>query len=305
MPLAIDQEQPTNPLPIDVESPTTGIPVPPETAELRAFKARFGLSPLKNVSYDEIYKGLIEGREGELRQKYSSELDLQKSQIKQQLISDYARNPENPSLDRNSYKLLEEKLSGLDKPTDPKTVFEENYSREAVSNNIKRSLLANQDSYLAQALNVIGSVQFNQIAKAGDEITAKTEFLDKKAQDIQSAQDEQGLIGKVLDVLKFFDPTYERRKIGGMLTPALMSSVYEKFVTEDLRLPMPQFAERVEARLDALAKDNPGLAALYLSHLRGRASSDIHLDNVLDAVNLSTIPSLVRLGFDIGKGVVR
>lgn len=307
MPVSIDpsaNEVPDNPLPIDTSVAVANAPVSPDIASSRAFKARYGMTGVPNASYEEIFQKISQGKENESRQDYASRIDMQKSQVKQQVINNYISDPKNPPLDRNSYQQLTGQLGGLDQPTDPKTVFEEYFSKEAISKNIRRSLEANLDkSDIAEGMKVM-PVTSSAILDQADIFTAKNEFLLKKAQDITTAQDEQGMIGKVLDVLKSIDPTYDRRKFGALLAPRGLADELERQATEDHRLPLPQFMERVDERLSVLAKDNPGLALVYLSHLTGQSSSQVALGNFFDLLNLSTIPGLANVAGNVAKGIL-
>src|SRR5690348_2223109 len=178
MPVNIDPnaiETPDQPVSIDINDPNQSPVVPPEVAGPRAFKARYGMTSVPDASYDEIFRGIKEGRENQLRNDYATRVDMQKSKIKQAAIQQYV--DQNGPLTPEAFNALNQRLSGLDEPTDPKTVFEQYYSKEAVSENLKRSLLKYQDtSDVADGVKAM-PVTTQAVMDQADTATAKNEFL--------------------------------------------------------------------------------------------------------------------------------
>jgi hypothetical protein len=300
MPLPIDDAGlPQNPLPVDTEQ-TGGVPVSPTVASDRAFKARYGLSDLPNTSYDQIYQSMVSGQENDLRQKKAIEVDYQKAIAKQQAISNFARNNPDQAMDRDSFQALSNKLDQMSKPTDGNSVYEENFARQAVSNNLYSTMDANRGSSLERAATVIGPDNFNKVTDVADEVVAKREFLLKQAQDSQSAAEGRSTLDKILDIAKGIDPTYDSRKFGALFAPRGLGSELERQASEDLSLPFGEFKERVTKKLDYLRRDNPDLANVYVNHLLGASTSDVFLENTFHAVNLLTIGQLGKIGLDVG-----
>lgn len=285
-PEVIDQ-----PLSLDVvDGP--GTTIDPDVAAQRAFRARFGLS-LLNKSYDEIYKDIVGGNEQFVRETAASDLDFAKAQRKNDILR--ALEKKYPGkLTPNDAITIDAEMKKLDKPTDPLSVFEEQYAKEAI-HQLNRTSQQKQDTFLSEAEKVIPKVLENKRV-AGETLAAKTEFLRTKAENLRGMLDQQSWIGWGADQLKFMVPTYADFKLRGSteetswFSGGLLGQNLENQAKELWQLPFADFKEKVSTVIDNLAKDNPTAAAMYANALLGMSTSDVILNNSLNLIDIATLP---------------
>lgn len=285
------------PLPLDTG--TAERPVPPEIARQRAFKARFGLSEiLTGKSYEQFYQEMTGGTEQQGREQAAAQLDYNKALVKQALVQQIGKQYPN-TLTASDYSVIDQKIKELDKPTDPYTVYEENYAKAAIDQ-LNKTARENQNTFWADAERLIpGRVE--ELKTRGNTLSAKQQTLMTKAENLKSVLQEQSWAGWGADFAKFLIPFYADYKLRGKTETSSFSGLLGSHLEDqakDLWAPstdLATFKTKVDTIVEDIAKDNPMAAAMWLSAMMGQSGAEKFMNNTFNVVDLTVLP--------IGKGV--
>jgi hypothetical protein len=270
--------------PVSIDTGNMSPPLSPGIAAMRASKASFGLVDLTTKKYDDIYQGLVNGRERSLRDEIASELiERSNSKLRQVLI----KNPDIPQSDVLSYIANRP-------PLDPKSVFEEAFSRKYMNALEDHSTEA---SAITEALRILPD-ETKRIKKLGEYVSNQRQIAQTMLEDIENRISGQSWAGWGWDEAKMMMGPY-REAIAGHL---LMGTGLEAEAMDILNSgSLEEYKKRLSARVEELDAHNHQLAKEFLSAVIGRSTSDIRLDNLFSAIDISTIPGAVKGGALLAK----
>lgn len=279
--------------PVDlVSNETFGPPVPPDIAAQRAFRARYGLSG-SNLEYGQFYQEISQGREKPLRQNVATDLDRQKMLRKQEILANIQQRYPG-KLTPNDVSEISSQMRLIDNPTDPLSVFEENYANAAIGQ-LNRVAFYNKQNDLDKLAKENPRLK-EEIDSRGRTMIAKTEFTRTLAQDLKNELDNQGYLSWGADLAKFLIPLYQDFKLRGKVSD--VSSFYGLLGTnleaqaQELwtKNNFPEFKEKLNKIVTDLRKDNPTAAMMFLSAMMGQSSSDVVWNNAFNLLDVSTLP---------------
>lgn len=282
-----------------VNMPVPGVletPLPPQVAKERASKASQGVGPILQKSEDRIYQDMLDGQENNLRKQAASQLDVQKAQQRNELITKLAIAKGGP-LDPEEVQNLTNPANPLNQQTDPDTVIE----RMWASDYIKTMGTVPQfaiDSLLTKAQQTIPK-QTQDTLDEGSELLTKNNYIRTQLQNNEMIVDQQSKMGWLADQAKTLFQPYvefkERGNIGGFLSGIGLGSNLDEAHSILYRMPLPEFKKRFDAVMDYLSKDNPSLASQWAQSMLGQSGFESALNNTFSAI---AIPDY----YAIGKG---
>jgi hypothetical protein len=288
-PLSLDTvSNPDQPVSLDTAAP--GNPLPSvNTADIRSKKASYGLGELLGKSEAEIYSSITRGDEQNLRVQASQKIDAMNEQSRQdQLIG---------MVQRQGKTLTIEQMQELrKKPTDPNSVFEDNYASKFL-NGIYGASAAMGGTALDDAVTVTPDA-VNADMDKGKSAFGNIEYARTKLENIQDLYEHQGTIPWLADQVKNIIPFYSDVKLRGWMegVPALNfqlqgSNLYDQ-TRELLKLPSDQFRSKLDEILNKLSEDNPTMAMQYANAVVGMSTSDVGLANVNNIIDVAGLPGL-------------
>jgi len=293
-PISLDEIVVTPEEPVSID---TGITLPrpltPELAAQRADKAEFGVGKLLNRPYNEFYEYIAAGEENQLRLEAATKIDQQKQTQKLQLIQEFANRKGGP-LFPQEVKLLEDTLRLRD-PTSADTVFEENFAKEYLDLGTKVGAIKS-DSEMYKAIQEVPK-QVEEYKGLGRTAVTQRLIALRLAEDLKEDIKAQSTLGFIADVAKSFVPFYPQYKLSGHV-PGVTSFQGKGYnldaqAKELLKLPIPQYAKKLSEIAETIKKDNPTLALEFVNAVAGMSTSDVQLNNLMTAVDLTMLKPLL------------
>lgn len=297
--VSIDTNQPQeNTVSID----TGGSPaVSQDTASMRAVKARFGMADfLPTKTQNDYYRDISTGQEWASRTEAGSAIDAYKAQGVSKHVARLAGLPLDPE---DKVQQVQQAVSNAMTPVDPRSVFEEAYSKEFV-NGLNKTQFGGQGFW-----NDVNQYQptdkYSAMGQSVDTI-AYTEYLYKRMADVQDAMKRQSIAGAVWDQAKgLFQPYADYQLTGHVTVPGTAGSQAEQWATNTNALPFDQFKNEVDKVVDeglsGIAGGNPMMTMARLQYLAGVTTGQVHLDNTFSLFSVGDAAAVGQLGLGITR----
>lgn len=303
--------EPQQPISLD-DSQSSTLPISGNVAAVRATKAQFGLPEL-NIAYDDYYNLIQSGNEKAVRTDAAARLDLKHATERTDLIANFARNTDSPvslqGLDAITNTV------GTNRPVDPKSVFEDNYSRRYIETLYK--VAKNQPgSWLDDAMREVPK-HVEKAVEDGVSFMAKQQYLTKKYEDAHEAYSNLATQDKVVRKLQMAMPFYFQAMMRGNVDPevyisggdiaktgGLLGNVLEQQRLQLIGLPYPEFKKKVDEIYENLIENNPEAAISFMAAMLGQSHAERVGANALSALEVTAIPSLARLGSAVVKSLI-
>lgn len=288
------------PQPVPYDDTDGSTPPSSQVAANRAYKTQYGLGRYLNSSEPDLYTAYVQGQEQNIRQQAAALKDKENVDKRRQAILDATRNSGQTISIDNWDKLYQP-------PTDPNSVVEDSYSQEFLSNAIKADASLGGTS-LMSVLDAVPAVAQQDINNAADAMSNR-EYAQHRVEDLQDTVTSQGWIPWAVDQAKSMVPFYSDFKLRGWMeqTGAFTgwlqgNNLYEQ-TRELLRLPGPQFRQKLDEITDHLKQDNPTLALQYANAVVGMSTWDQNLANINNVIDATALPGLGKGALSIIKSV--
>src|SRR5258706_1016679 len=297
------------PEPMEVDtSPQSITPTnSPEVLEKRAFKVKYGLDEILNKTKDEIYAGLQQGDEPQLRQQAAAEIDKRKSVGLQSLIAQTIQN-KGSALTPEETGGLTSIIMNMSKQTDPATVFEEAYGKQFIAT-LDRTAMAKPDNFLNDAKQKFPEETAAILNDHGSLVT-KREIIGTYLEDVEDELNNQSYLPWLYNQSEELIPGYSDIRLRGLgprtgvFAGGTLGENLDKTRIELLRLPTDQLLPALQKIVEPMRKGNtyinmgnPTLAADFLRSMLGMSTNDVILKDI-------TLPLDVA-GLGLGKATVR
>lgn len=293
-PVNLDTSNAT-PQPVSVDTAQPGNPTPsPDTADNRAYKTWYGLGDVLQNSKDGLYNQYMQGYEQAIRTQASSALNATQDQQRIQGVIDAAN--------KAGQTLSIEQMNALyDKPrVDPNSVIEDNFS-QTFMDSIYKADASIGGIDLTNAMAVVPDVVQRDLDNGVSHMSNR-EYAQTRSEDMEDQANQQSWGGWTVDQAKMFVPFYTDFKLRGWLdnqsafTGWLQgNNLYDQTRTL-LRLPGPEFRQKLDEILDHLSNDNPTLARQYAAAVVGMSPTDIALGDINNIIDITSLPGLSAVG---------
>src|SRR5688572_767448 len=284
------------PIPIEVPMEERPAPIPPQVAESRANKFKYGLDAILKKSKDEIFSDITQGQEGYLRLQAAGEIDQRKREQTEKVINAVIGSKGGPLTVEESFG-IQQIIDNMNQKTDPSSVLEEGYAKTFMDT-FDTMASKNPNSIPAQVKQQAPHLIAEMQAGHGDRIK-KREFAVTLSENIDSEIAEQGWLPWGADLVKQAVPTYTDIKLRGNvpgvgITEGIgLGFNLEAQRKELLSLPFPEYKAKLTAIAEGLRKDNPQMAATFVKSVVGMSVDDVF-------INSSVLPLDVA-GLGLGK----
>lgn len=294
---------PTSPLsPLSID-PQTAIEnrVSQQVADVRSFKAYYGLGDILQKSRADIYNDLVDGNEPQLRDQAASEITSRKIKASQDAIQQFAQNT-GGKVSIQDLNFIHNSIDNMKQAEDPNSVFESAYAREYFRS-LDRASDRNPGT-LSQAANA-DPVHTAETTQAATYVMTQREVAQKLVDTAEDAEQHQSWAGYGWDVAKSFVPgnlDYTGRgnnpdvgKLSGglLLGDNMVAQANNLLMDPDIR----SFTSRSQAIFNnVLNSSGPSAAKAFAQTLLGTATSDQRLNNVLPFADYLTVASAVKGG---------
>lgn len=282
-------------VPIDSNNRPYQPVIDPEVAQMRAFKAAYGLKDVDRYPQQTIYNNMVNGAEDVYRKQVAQDIDQKKAQDNMDFL---IKLNQTVDLTPDQFQFA---VDALDKKKeDPETVFERAYGKR-YSESVDRAAEARGDTWVPNANQSLPDVFRNVKAVASDLIT-KQQALRRLAQDIQENDvKNQSWLGWGADLAKqMFQPYVEVKSRGnvpgvGKITGGILLGTNLQEQGEHLlHMELPDMMTTVKKFIDPMRKDNPSQAVAILNQLAGMTSEEKIFNNLttvmmpVDAYSIAT-----------------
>lgn len=287
----------------------TGVapPSPPseDVARSRAAKAHMGLGDIVNLSYDDIYKNIAEGKESALRENAALNITAKGMEVRQRALIDLAAS-------KGSTLTLDD-INKLTPPTvKAEGVIEQTYARAYV-NTAKQAAARMGDNILtdAQAENPEAVAAY---MNKGTDLLANREFTNTLGQNLKADIDKahptyktflgtelpnpRDLDFKQLVTLGFYEG-YVLRKNLNTTDVDFLGNILDNKAKEILKLPADQFQAEMTRLTNGIKDYDIDLAYKWVQAVQGMSENDKFITSALEVVNAAT------LGLVVPKGQIR
>jgi hypothetical protein len=287
-------------IPIEVPMEERPAPIPPQVAESRASKFKYGLDAILKKSKDEIFSDITQGQEGYLRLQAAGEIDQRKREQTEKVINAVIGSKGGPLTVEESFG-IQQIIDNMNQKTDPSSVLEESYAKTFMDT-FDTMASKNPNSTPAQVKQHAPHLIAEMQAGHGDRIK-KREFAVTLSENIDSEIAEQGWLPWGVDLVKQAVPTYTDIKLRGNVpgvgvTEGIgLGPNLEAQRKELLRLPFPEYKAKLTAIAEGLRKDNPQMASTFVKAVVGMSVDDVF-------INSSVLPLDVA-GIGLGKLAVK
>jgi hypothetical protein len=242
-----------------------------DQAKGRAMRIQYGLDDILKKSYEEIYSGLQNGSEADMRAEAAAELSLRKQSAAENAIKAFAAKKPT-ELQPEEIQGLRTMIDNMRKDVDPSTVFEEAYGKKylTILDEIARR---NPDMMWNDILK-----EKPQMAAAATDVgsttAAKRAYINTQLQNLQAEARDQRWIPWTADMLKYLFPGYEETKLRGnvnttgfnALGPALEA---QRKALMDMDWDSGEFKTKVDEIAARLKADNPSAAVEFMKAMQG------------------------------------
>jgi hypothetical protein len=271
-------------------------PLPPDVAESRSFKMKYGLDTILNKTKQEIYEGLNKGEEGLLRSEAAAEIDIRKAKAIQEIIPKVVGSKGGP-LSVEEALGLSQIISDMNEKTTPETVVEEAYGKQFMAT-LDTAINNNPNSDVAKLRQQNPEVIAKMQQKHSDAISAR-EYFKTTAENIEAELKDQGYFGYGFDFAKQAIPGYTDVQLRGNVGVGVLKGGVLGANLEEQRkaiMGLGTFKERKEAfdkviagLKTGIAGGNPQLALEFARSMVGMTSDDQFLKSVVLPLDLTGI----------------
>lgn len=289
VPVSLDTTvNPNQPVSIDINQP--GNPLPStNTADVRSKKVAMGLGEILGKSDREIYSSISRGDEQQLRVQASQRLDAMNEQSRQDQLIKMVKS--------HGQTLTIEQMSMLRKPpTDPDSVFEDNYASKFLDGIYKAGASIGDTALDSATIVTPDSVQLD--LDKGKSAFGNIEYARTKLENAQDQYANQGWIPWIGDQVKNIIPFYSDVQLRGWMenVPAFNfelqgQNLYTQ-TRELLKLPSDQFRQKYDEIDNYFSEHNPTLRVQWANAVVGMSYSDQALANINNAIDISGLPGL-------------
>lgn len=285
--------------PVNIDTQPEGSPAPTApVAEARSKKASYGVGELLGKSQAEIQAAILMGKEDDLRKEASAKINALNEQKRIQSVIDLT-NKQGKTLTLEQFETLRKP------PSDPNAVFEDGYAQKYLDNIFPTSTTMNGTD-MDNAMAVAPDVVMSDVDKAKTHLS-NYDYARRRFEDLEQSQANQGWVPYLYDEARTVIPFYSMAKLSGwMKTQPSVSGILPGTNLDEqtralLRLPGPEFREKFDYIIDALSGhngadknwiDNGNLAVArqYANAVLGMSTSDVGLQNLNTAIDVSTLP---------------
>lgn len=287
-----------NPLPVELPPEEVSAPIPPETAQKRAFKVKYGLDSVLKKSQEEIYDRLAKGEEGDLRSEAAAEIDKRKREQTEKVIN-HVIGQKGGALSPAEALGITQIISNMNRTTDPSTVFEESYGQQ-FKFTMDEMIANNPESAAAKLRQEFPEYVF-KVQDDNAAMITKREILNTMAENIDAEVKNQGWIPYGADFLKGLVPGYTDIKLRGMADTSVFAGIglggnLEEARKNYLSMPPKEMKEKLEKDLSRLRNDNPQLAREFIHSMIGMTSDDVAMKSIIFPLDVA--------GLGLGKATV-
>lgn len=290
---------------------TSGMVQPPsaELAKKRSFKASMGLKDVMDMSADDIYKNILEGKEDEVRRQAAAALDHQNFMRKQKLLVDLANKKQGP-LTSDEVNAVMSPLNPSNQSVDPESVIEEAYARK-YTNSVKESSANMGGTKLDDASKEIPQ-QVEDAENKATELVKRIEFARKITNNLDEEIHNQGWLPWLADQAKSavqIYPEYKLRgnvkEVGRIAGGLTLGTNLQNQADALFGKPFDQFKKELTDITNYLRKDNPTLAKTFAEYVLGKSAQDRMLDSAMTVFLPSEISAMGKMGANLAtKGAL-
>jgi len=286
--------------PVDIGQPVEA-PLAPPLAATRAYKIGTA-NDIANKSYDQVYRDLVTGKETQLRQQLAADRDMKVSLESQRLISEIARKKGSGLTPEDFAAILRYRPA-----SDPQSIVEEQYAKKYVSAVDYHSTII-ADSLLSQARKVAPQETKEKLEQT-DIAGAKIEFTQTMEENALNAKEKQSWFGYFVDQAKLFSQIYQEVKLRGLVKGTgvteggFLGSHLEAASLALLQKPFPEFKAEFQSIVEALNKDNPDAALMFIQAVKGQSTGDKFLQNVMTPLTLTGVGTAAAVVKGVKRGV--
>jgi hypothetical protein len=275
---------------VSIDTKAEGNPTPSApVADVRSRKAAYGVGEMLGKSQTELYALIMQGKENDLRNEAATRFVAEAERKRIARVIDI--------VNREGKTLTIDQLNELRKPpADPNSIFEDSYAEKFLRNIFPVS--ADMDGTdVTTALSTAPQTVLADLEQAKTKLS-NHDYARRKAEDIAQLYENQGTLPWIADQIKNIIPFYSDVKLRGWMKEVgrfdgwLQGSNLEEQTRTLLRLPGPQFREKLDEILTKLGNDNPTLALQYANAVLGMSTSDVGLANVNNIVEIVGLPGL-------------
>ena len=303
-PITPTQDEPFN---VDNTQESNPAPITPEVAATRSSKFKYGLGELIQQSKDEIYQGLINGEESNIRTQVSGEIDKRKQEQTQKLIAQVVGNKGGPLTSQETSGLVQI-IGNMTPKTDPASVFEEAYGKQFMST-LEKTADRNPDNFFNDARKQ-NPEEVASILNTHTGLVSKREYAITLAENIEAEVHSQGWTPWLADRAKEAVPFYKDAKLRGNADVSIFSGFGLGYNLEEqrktlLRLPFDEYKTALNGIANTLRKDNPGIAAEFVRSVVGMSSDEVFVDNLelpTSLIGTGIVGSITKAGYRVIRG---
>lgn len=260
-------------------------PLLPRYASLRADRAQYSMP---NRSYDDIYEGLVTGKEQDLRMESAYNEKMEREINKQNMIADISKKGVNPQ----TLQFLVDTYDVAMASPDPQSVWEEKVGKVHMAQLKQREIVNGSDEVTA---DVKLQRYLDTYREMGSTLIAKSEYALTKKQDAINTYQKQSWLGWGADQAKMLVPFYIDYKLRGQVEAVskfygLLGTNLEAQVQHMLSLPMDQYKATFTKIMSDLMGSNPSMAVMFADAVTGQSDSQVVLNNVFNTIDFVTLP---------------
>lgn len=276
-----------------------GIPVPPqEVAEQRALKADIALGD-KSPGRDALLNGILTGQEEIYRKNAAIQKDIQTRQLKLEIIRGLTAAKKEPLTSEEQEQII---ALSAEETTNVKTNLEEDYGRAFVNKAVE---VAPTEGPVSKALEKDPDAVFDRMDVASQSI-AWNEVVQKKVEDLQARQKDQGVVGTILDLTASILPGYswELRQNAVKRAPTtsfLPGGNVEEQIAYLHTLPLSRREAELSQAIEDIAKKNVTEAINFARDVQAYSVSSAYLDSLFGIIDLTTPLDILGIGVKLAK----
>lgn len=264
-------------------------PPKPEVAASRAEKAYIGLGKATGKSQADFRAMIQSGREQEMRDSAASTLTFQAAEKREEQIRDAANRKGAPLTYEEAIKIVDP-FNPANKPADPHDVIEKAYANSYVS--AANTAATYMQGTILDTANKEIPERTRDLENKQSETITKIEFAKTLEQNIHNEIEQQGTFSWLADQGKTMLQPYNEFKMRG-LNPDVGSISGGVFLGNNLKaqaddLFMQNNYEAYKTKLTdivtKLRKDNPTLAAQFLSYITAPSEAERITSNIFTAL---------------------
>lgn len=281
---------------VPIQSPAAPAPaVNQAVAQDRAAKAEKGLGFL-GLDYDTTYSDIISGQERRVRENAAATL----SKLHQDAAFDFVQGiiKDNGDTPLNGEQIGQILDAANKHKVDASSVLETYYGKTFID--ILKSTRTNNPGNVVDQTEEDAPEVVKNFSDMSDTLLAKNLYARTQAQNLQALVDKQNPAGWAADQAKGMIPFYRDYKLRGNVkgtdflaggfSGGNLEAQRKKLM--DPNVSFGDYKTQLDNILGALSKDNPSAAHDFAEAVVGQTTDDQTLNNVLNIVDIATIPGV-------------